>query len=121
MQVFLFVALGVALVAVMFALQNIVPVSVAFLTWTFEGSLALVLFVALIAGALVSVLASVPTFVKGKWAAANLKRRIAALEAELKETRLKLEATQTRTSAAPPGAGPGREPGARPLRNTPPA
>lgn len=121
MQVFLFVALGVALVAVMFALQNIVPVTVTFLTWTFEGSLALVLFAALIVGALVSVLASVPTVVKGKWAAAGLKKRIAALEAELKDTRVKLEATRTRTSAAPRSPGPGPEPGAGPKRNAPPA
>ena len=121
MQVFLFVALAVALVAVMFALQNIVPVTVAFLTWTFEGSLALVLFVALIVGALVSVLASVPTLVKGRWAAASLKKRIAALEAELKNTRLELEAARTRTSAAPRSPGPGPGPGAGPPRSTPPA
>ncbi len=112
MQVFLFVALGVALIAVMFALQNIVPVTVAFLTWTFEGSLALVLFVALIAGVLVSVLASVPTVVKGRWAAASLKKRVAALEAEL-------EAERTRRSAVPPSPGPGS--GAGPPRSAPPA
>ncbi len=52
MQVFLLIALAIALVAVMFALQNIVPVTVAILAWTFEGSLALLLFVALIVGAL---------------------------------------------------------------------
>ena len=115
MQVFLFVALGVALVAVMFALQNIVPVTVTFLTWTFEGSLALLLFVALIVGALISVLASVPTAMKARWAAASLRKRIAALEAELKDARLKLEAAQTRTPEAPPRPGPG------PSRSIPPA
>jgi hypothetical protein len=100
----------------MFALQNIVPVTVAFLAWTFEGSLALVLFVALIAGVLVSVLASVPAVVKGRWATASLKKRVAALEAEL-------EAERTRTSAAPrsPGPGPGPGPGAGPPRSAPPA
>ena len=103
MQVFLLIALAVALGAVVFVPQNIEPVTVEFLTWTFEGSLALVLFVALIAGALVSVLASVPTIVKSRWAAASLKRRIAALEAELEDQRLKLEAARRRTSAAPPG------------------
>lgn len=114
MQSFLFVALVVALVAVMFALQNVVPVTIAFMTWTFEGSLALVLFVALIAGALVSVLASVPAFVKGRWAAASLKRRIAALEAELEDTRLKLEAARTRTPAASPRPRESPGPGAGP-------
>ena len=121
MQVFLFVALALALVAVMFALQNIVPVTVAFLAWTFEGSLALVLFVALIAGVLVSVLASVPTVVKGRWAEASLKKRVAALEAELKNTRLDLEAQRARTSAAPRSPGPGPGSGAGPALNTAPA
>ncbi len=116
MQVVHLVALAVSLVAVMFALQNNLPVTVAILAWTFEGSLALILFVALIVGALVSVLASVPTVVKGRWAAASLKKRIAALEAELEDTRLKLEAARTRTSAVPPSPGPG----AGPPRNTPP-
>ena len=120
MQVFLFVALAVALVAVMFALQNIVPVTIAFFTWTFEGSLALLLFVALIVGALVSVLASVPTVVKSRWAAASLKKRIAALEAELKDTRLKLDAARTRTQAAPRSPGPDPEQGTGPPRSTPP-
>ena len=105
MQVFLLIALVIALIGVMFALQNIVPVTVAFLTWTWEGSLALVLFVALLGGALVSFLASVPALVKGRWTANGLRRRIGALEAELDSQRLKLEAAQKRPSGAPsPGA-----------------
>lgn len=120
MQVFLIVALGVALIAVMFALQNIVPVTVAFFAWTFEGSLALLLFVALIVGALVSVLASAPTVVKGRWAAASLKKRIAALEGELKAMRLELDAARARVSARPRVAGPDPEQGTGPVRNTPP-
>ena len=95
MQIFLFVALAVALVAVMFALQNIVPVSVSFLAWTFEGSLALVLFVALSVGALVSFLASVPALVRGRWKVASLKKRIAALEVDLEDERRKLDAAET--------------------------
>jgi lipopolysaccharide assembly protein A len=118
MQVFVFVALGVALVAVMFALQNIVPVTVAFLAWTFEGSLALLLFVALIVGALVSLLASVPTLLRGRWAATSMKKRIAALEAELKDVRLQLEAAHKQTSAALRSPGPGSGPGSSPARNT---
>ena len=82
MQVFFLVALGFALLGVMFALQNIVPVRVTFLTWTFEGSLALVLFVALIVGALVSSLVSIPTILKGRWAVNGLKKQIAPLEVE---------------------------------------
>jgi uncharacterized integral membrane protein len=80
MQMFFLAALAFALVAVLFALQNIVPVRVAFLTWTFEGSLAVVLFVALIVGALVSALVSVPSIVKGRWIVKTLRKQIAELE-----------------------------------------
>lgn len=87
MQVFLLAALAAALVAVMFALQNVVPVRVAVLTWTFEGSLALVLFVSLVVGALISFLASLPALIRGRWTANSLKKRIAVLEADLESYR----------------------------------
>jgi hypothetical protein len=43
MQFLLIVALGLAILTVIFALQNPIPVGVTFLLWKFEGSLALVL------------------------------------------------------------------------------
>ena len=115
MQVFLLIALTIALVAVMFALQNIVPVRVTFMTWTGEGSLALVLLFALIVGALISFLASVPVLVKGRWMANSLKRRNAALEAALEDQRFKLEAAQKRTLGAHPSPGPGGHPSHNPV------
>jgi lipopolysaccharide assembly protein A len=83
MQVFFLAALAFALVAVLFALQNIVPVRVTFLAWTFEGSLALVMFVTLIAGALVSFLLSVPSIIKARLSENSLKKQVAALEQQL--------------------------------------
>ena len=43
MQSFLIAALGLAILTVIFSLQNPIPVGVTFLVWKFEGSLALVL------------------------------------------------------------------------------
>ena len=107
MQGLVLVALAIAMVAVVFALQNIAPVTVAFLTWTFEGSLALVLFVALVAGALISFFASIPALVKGRSTAAGLRKKIAWLEAELDDSRRRVEAAPTRAQGAPaPRAGP---------------
>ena len=113
MQVFLLLALAVALVAVLFALQNVVPVTVSFLTWTFEGSLALMLFVALVAGALASFLASLPTLIGKRRSAGHAKKRIAELEASLSACRLQLENAQrqlteppTSPLPAPPSAPP---------------
>ena len=41
MQLLPIVALGLAILTVIFALQNPIPVGVTFLLWKFEGSLAL--------------------------------------------------------------------------------
>lgn len=50
MQVQLIVAIIVAILAVVFALQNAVPITVSFLTWRFESSLALVLLITVALG-----------------------------------------------------------------------
>ena len=42
MQLWLIVAIVIAILAVIFAFQNAVPITVSFLTWKFESSLALV-------------------------------------------------------------------------------
>jgi len=83
MQIFVFGALAISVVGVLFALQNNVTVTVSFLWWTFDGSLALVLVVALVAGALISVLASVPGMVRRRMATTESKKQIAALETSL--------------------------------------
>jgi uncharacterized integral membrane protein len=54
MQSFLIGALGLAILTVIFALQNPIPVGVTFLVWKFEGSLALVLMLTFTLGVLVS-------------------------------------------------------------------
>ncbi len=112
MQVFMFGALAISFVAVLFALQNIVPVTVAFLGWTFEGSLAIVLFVALVAGALISLLASVPALVRGRLTSSHLRRQVAALEANLRDCQQSLQAAQRR----PPL--PSRDPGQAAVRES---
>jgi uncharacterized integral membrane protein len=110
MQIVLLLALAVALVAVLFALQNVVPVTVSFLAWTFEGSLALVLFVALVAGAVVSFLASLPTLVGRRRAESQARKRIAELEASLSACRLQLEQAQRRPIEPPRGSDPLTQP-----------
>lgn len=105
MQVFLFGALAVSLLAVLFALQNIVPVTVAFLGWSFEGSLALVLFVAFVAGALASMLASVPTVVKSRRSGGHQRKALTELAASLAECERKLQQAQAQpleSGSAPP-------------------
>jgi uncharacterized integral membrane protein len=112
MQIFLFAALAISLLAVVFALQNIVPVRVTFLTVQLEGSLALVLFVALVAGALISFLASVPALVRGRRGTRDLRRRIESLETDLAQARL--QGGSGRQPVPPPETDP------RPKPSTPP-
>jgi len=84
-QLFLIIALFIAISAVIFALQNSVPVTVSFLIWKFESSLALVLLISLGLGVLVSFLLSIPTMIKRNWSISNYKKRIQELEEKIKE------------------------------------
>lgn len=82
MQIFIILALGIAIIAVVFALQNLAMVTVSFLFWSIDASLALVLLVTLAAGVLISFLASLPGLVKGKWTASGTKKKLSMLESE---------------------------------------
>ncbi len=81
---FLLLILGLLLGAltVIFALQNMITVSVNFLVWQVDGSLALMLILALIAGFLVSILLSIPEIAKTRDEFARLKKRNSQLEEE---------------------------------------
>ena len=50
--------------AVAFSLQNSEPIILNFFSWTFEGSLVVVLLTALAFGVMLSIVASLPSFIK---------------------------------------------------------
>lgn len=83
MQVQLIVAIIVAILAVVFALQNAVPITVSFLTWRFESSLALVLLITVALGVIMSLLVSVPSKIKRVKLISNQKKKIQELESSL--------------------------------------
>lgn len=80
MQAFMLVSLLVAILAVAFALQNNAPATLNFLSWKFEGSLALVILCAVAAGALMSFFASLPSLLRLKWDLRNHRKRLAERE-----------------------------------------
>lgn len=88
-----FLILGVLLggASVMFLLQNDMPVSVMFFDWNFEGSLAIVLMLAMVSGILIAALLLVPSFVRDEFRLSRLRRHNAKLEDELAEARKELE------------------------------
>ena len=80
MQILLISGIGVAIVAVLFALQNNVPVTISFFAWSFGGSLALVLLMALGLGALIAGLVTSPALIGSQWSGKRLRRQVATLE-----------------------------------------
>jgi uncharacterized integral membrane protein len=80
MQLLTIVAMLFVVLAVLFALQNNIPVVVSFLAWNFEGSLALVLLIALALGGLIVALASTPSTLRRQLMIARLKRRVDEME-----------------------------------------
>lgn len=94
MQILIIFALLIAIVAVIFAMQNLEAVTVSFFFWQAHASLALVLLITLTAGVLISVLVSLPGLVRGKWATAGQRKKRTALELERETFRQRAEAAE---------------------------
>ncbi len=90
MQIFLLISLVIAILAIVFALQNALPVTLTFLVWQIDSSLALVLLAAVAAGILVSFLATLPSLVRGGWTTSSQKRQLKRLEAQIADYQEKL-------------------------------
>ena len=82
MQLTVITAIFVAIAGVVFAMQNNVSVTVHFLLWRFDSSLAMVLLLAVAVGAIIIALLTTPTTIRRQWLAARQKRRIEELEKE---------------------------------------
>ncbi|MGB3700599.1 MAG: LapA family protein [Anaerolineales bacterium] len=86
MQILLIFSFIIAFVAIIFAIQNTAITPIRFLIWETEGSLALILFIALVAGALISYLATAPGQIKARMAISNQRKRITEVEGQLSST-----------------------------------
>ena len=100
MQITFIAGILVGIVGVLFALQNNVSVTVTFLGWRFDGSLALILLSSLAVGAAVAALITVPAAIKGRWTRSRQRRQIDDLRAEVDELRRRLA---DNAAAAPAG------------------
>ncbi len=90
---FIFLIIGVLLGAatVVFALQNITTITVVFLNWQFEGSLALIIILAVGVGMLISSLLSLPGAIKKAFQVSSLKRHNETLKSVLSEKEVEVE------------------------------
>jgi uncharacterized integral membrane protein len=94
MQILLIFSFVIAFLAILFAIQNTTVTSIRFLIWETEGSLALVLFIALVAGALISYLATAPGLIKQRMTISSQRKRIAEVEGQLTNTQEELHGTK---------------------------
>ena len=80
MQIFLFFALLIVFALVLFAVQNSALVTVNFLAFHFEGSLAFILVVVFASGVLTGILMAVPSLWRKSSALREQRRKIKQLE-----------------------------------------
>jgi uncharacterized integral membrane protein len=106
MQLSVIVAIVIAIAGVLFAVQNTVPATVVFLVWRFDGSLGVIMLLALALGALIVALVSTPATLRSNWLIRRQRKEIDSLKASNAELRA---ATQTgfRSSAAQSGTSAG--------------
>lgn len=96
MQLLTIAAMVFAIGGVMFALQNNVPVAVSFAIWHYEGSLAMVLLLALILGGLIIGLVSTPATVAKQWTIRRQKKQIEELERANGEQKVRIAELERR-------------------------
>ena len=80
MQLFAILGILVAIGGVVFALQNNVPVTVTFLVWRFDSTLAMVLLLALGIGAVIVALVSTPAALRSQWTLTRMRKEITSLK-----------------------------------------
>jgi uncharacterized integral membrane protein len=100
--VYLIVALLIAVIAVIFALQNTLTVTIAFFAWHVTGSLSLILLITLAIGVVIGLLVLAPSAIKNSFAASGHLKRIGSLEKELEAHKAKLSELQKPAAAPSP-------------------
>lgn len=101
MQLIVILGIIVAIGGVSFALQNTVPVTVTFLVWRFDSSLAMVLLISLALGALIVALVSTPATLKAQWSASRLRKQLEAAQSANHALEKKVSLLEGRLSALP--------------------
>lgn len=91
---YLIIALVIAVLAVVFALQNSMLVTISFFSWTITGSLSLVLLATLAIGVLIGLLVLSPALLKKTFKSSSQRKRIDALEHEVSQHNAKVAELQ---------------------------
>ena len=106
----LIIVLLFAVMAVVFAVQNVEVVPISFLFWQTEGSLALVLLLALVTGVVIGLLVTLPTRIKFSRELSKRKKEIAGLEGTIQEQAGRISALEGEAAAKEELEAPVEEP-----------
>ena len=87
MRIYLILALLLAIIVTIFAVQNNEPVDVSFLTFELNGSLALVLMITLALGIIIGILVSAPSSLRRRMEIGGLKKSARRMEKDLASAR----------------------------------
>jgi len=109
MQLMVIIGIVIAIAGVAFALQNSVPVTVAFMFWSYDGSLAMIVLLALALGAVIIVLVSTPTALRTRWAANRQRKEIESLQQANASLRARIAELESRSPQGGTAAAPQRE------------
>lgn len=88
MYFFLFFALVIAFVIVLFAVQNAGFITVSFFSWQFEGSMVFILVIVFAAGLITGILMALPSILRKSFALREQKRKTKQLEKHMIEDSL---------------------------------
>ena len=108
--VYLIAALIIAVIAVIFALQNSLAVTISFFAWKVAGSLSLILLITLAIGVVIGLLVIAPAHIKNTLAVSGHRKRIGSLEKELDEHKVKVAELQKPKPVTPPADAPAPKP-----------
>ncbi len=93
-MLYLLLALVFSLVVAAFAIQNSLPVTVSFVTWSFQTSLVIVILASALCGALAIISLAVPMQIKARWDLKKSRQHLGELEAEVATLQARLNKEQ---------------------------
>ena len=99
MIIFLILGLLLGGLVVIFALQNVTTIDVVFLTWQIQGSLALILVLAVVIGMILTWLFYMPEMIHRRFQILKLKDANKKLESDLADKRVEVEAEKGKVAA----------------------
>ncbi len=99
MLISLVLGLIIGAISVIFALQNIFPVTVTFMVWEFTSSLAVLVSLAILMGIIICALISIPESIKNSFLISGLRKDNKKLSDELAEANRLKNQTQIITPA----------------------